>query len=55
MGGGRLVRLSLTVQEGDNDREQGGSCVCREEVITFRNFLLVTSGPEGLGYGLDYV
>ena len=31
MGGGRLVRLSLTVQEGENDREQGGSCVCREK------------------------
>lgn len=37
------------VQERDDDREQGGSCVSRE------NFLLVTLGPEGLGYGLDYV
>lgn len=43
------MRLSLMVQERDDDREQGGSCVSRE------NFLLVTLGPEGLGYGLDYV
>lgn len=31
MGGGKLVRLSLMVQERDNDREQGGSCVSRKK------------------------